>query len=58
MKHKKMSLMAQKIGQTFRNAIKKSIIYLQCIWSYAFFNEVLQPRAAPFFCEKDDLGQK
>jgi hypothetical protein len=49
MKHKKMSLMAQKIGQTFGNAKKKSIMYLQMLRSYTFFNEALQPR---FFAKK------
>jgi hypothetical protein len=47
-----MSLVAQKIGQIFRNSIKKSIIYFQ--WFRSFFNEALQPQ---FLAEKM-TGQK
>jgi hypothetical protein len=51
MKHKKMSLMAQKIGQIFENAIKKNQLFISngSGVSYTFFNEALQPR---FFAKK------
>jgi hypothetical protein len=55
MKHKKMSLVAQKIGQTFRDSVKKNQLFISnSLGSYNFFNEA---RATPLFCEKDDIGQ-
>jgi hypothetical protein len=56
MKHKKNSLMAEKISQVFRNSTKKkSIIYFRWFKSYKFVNEALQPR---LFAKKDEIGQK
>jgi hypothetical protein len=50
MTQKKNSLMAEKIGQVFRNSTKKkSIIYFPWFKSYKFVNEALQPR---FFAKK------
>jgi hypothetical protein len=47
MKHKKISLIAQKIGQTFLGIKKK--IFFQWFRSYTLFNEALQSR---FFAKK------
>jgi hypothetical protein len=42
---RKTSLVSQKIGQIFRNLIKKkSIIYFKWFRSFTFFNEALQSR--------------
>jgi hypothetical protein len=43
-----MSIVAQKIGQTFRNSIKKNQLFI-FNGSGVFYNEALQPR---FFAEK------
>jgi hypothetical protein len=53
MKHKKMSLVAQKIGQTFRDPVKKNQLFISnSLGSYNFFNEAVQPR---FFAKKMTL---
>jgi hypothetical protein len=52
-----MSLMTQKIDQTFKNSIKKeSIIYFQWFRSYKFFFGLRLE--TPLFCEKDVIGQE
>jgi hypothetical protein len=48
MKHKKISLIAQKIGQTF-SGIQKKKKKFQWFRSYTLFNEALQSR---FFAKK------
>jgi hypothetical protein len=51
-----MSLVAQKIGQTFRDSIKKkSLSFSNGSGVIHFFKEALQLR---FFCEKEDIRQK
>jgi hypothetical protein len=55
MKHKKISLVAQKIGQTFRNAIKKNQLFISNSSGVIIF---LMKPCNPLFCEKDDIGQK
>jgi hypothetical protein len=55
MKHKKMSPMAQKIGQAFTNPIQKNQLFVSNgSGVISLFNKILQPR---FFAKKM-TGQK
>jgi hypothetical protein len=48
-----MSLVAQKIGQTFRDPVKKNQLFISnSLGSYNFFNKAVQPR---FFAKKMTL---
>jgi nicotinamide riboside transporter PnuC len=49
MKHKKISLMAEKISQVFRNSTKKINYLFLMVENYEFVNLALQPR---FFAKK------
>jgi hypothetical protein len=54
-KKNKMSLMAQEIGQAFRNSIQKNQLFISNGSRVIIF---LMKPCNPPFCEKDDMGQK
>jgi hypothetical protein len=55
MKHKKISLMAEKIGQVFRNSTKKNKLFISD--GSRVINLLMKPCNLAFL-QKDDIGQK
>jgi hypothetical protein len=55
MKHKKISLMAEKIGQVFTNSTKKNQLFISD--GSRVINLLMKPCNLAFL-QKDDIGQK